>query len=93
MDFMEKMDSLLKECCTHWATSNEILYPLRKLYPKKYNFSRFTIKKPNRTEATDEDIGKLIRICKKIEDTLDIDDYNSHYYLQLQAERFHKLYQ
>ena len=87
MDFMDRVDNLLKECSTHFTTGSEILYPLRSLYPRGHNFAPYRVKKPNRTEATRKDIKQFIKICQAIEDSLDIDD-RRRYYLELQQNRF-----
>lgn len=89
MDFVKSIDELLTECSTHWTTGSELLYPLRKMYPKGHNFAPYRVDKKFRTEPTKSDIRKFIRILQKMKDALDDDSYHHYdYYLQLQMERF-----
>ena len=88
MDFMDRVDSLLKECSTHWTTGSEILYPMRSLYQKGHDFAPYRVVKKLRTDPTRKEIRNFIKICRAIEDSLDIEDHRRQYYLELQQNRF-----
>jgi len=89
----EKIDNLMKESCIYYMPSNEILYPLRCLYPKRQDFSSYRVHYLSRKKISEARLAKFINTCQEILDELNPDQPRYHhkqYYLEIQKERFKK---
>ena len=82
-----KLDAILILACSVWTPSDQILYPIRKLYPKGTKFHTFRIHHTKRILLTASIKTELLDLVEQLIQSLPTDNYLPSYYAVMLKER------